>query len=254
MTVPMPDDLKIASQTAVLSGLNPRTVQALLAPATVVNLKPGNALFQQGEPATTLFIVVRGWIKLYRVTPAGDETVLHVLSKGDSFAEAVAFTGGCYPAAASAATASRVILIPAHHVMSCIREAPDIAFAMIASTSQHLHRLVQRVEQLSAQSGLQRVAEFLVALCPNLNGRCTISLPYDKSLIAGRLGLKPETLSRVFVKLRLMGVEVRASDVVVNEVAQLRSLVASDRIRSCGLLNGRHRPAEGRAQASQSLS
>ncbi len=42
---------------------------------------------------------------------------------------------------------------------------------------------------------------------------------YDKSLIAGRLGLKPESLSRVFAKLRLVGVDVRASDVVVSEIA-----------------------------------
>ena len=249
MTAPTPDDLKTASQTAVLCGLHPRTVQTLLAPATVVDLEPGDALFRQGEPAAAFFIVIEGWIKLYRITPAGDEAVLHVLTKGESFAEAVAFAGGRYPATASAATDSRVVLIPAHHVMCCIREIPDIAIAMIASTSAHLHQLVQRVEQLSAQSGLQRVAEFLAALCPNMNGSCRISLPYDKSLIAGRLGLKPESLSRVFAKLRLVGVDVRASDVVVSEVAQLRSLIASDRIKARnGMNGGRHQLGERRAQ------
>jgi CRP-like cAMP-binding protein len=240
MTAPTPDDLKTASQTAVLSGLNPRTVQILLGQAAVVDLEPGDALFRQGEAAAAFFIVIEGWIKLYRITPAGDEAVLHVLTKGESFAEAVAFAGGRYPATATAATDSRVVLIPAHHVISCIRQMPDIAIAMIASTSQHLHRLVQRVEQLSAQSGLQRVAEFLAGLCPSVHGSCTISLPYDKSLIAGRLGLKPESLSRVFAKLRLVGVDVRASDVVVSEVAQLRSLVASDRIRARSNFHDRH--------------
>jgi CRP-like cAMP-binding protein len=249
MTAPTPDDLKAASQTAVLCGLNPRTVQTLLAPASVVDLGPGDALFRQGEPAAAFFIVIEGWVKLYRITPAGDEAVLHVLTKGESFAEAVAFAGGRYPATASAVTNSRVVLIPAHHVICCIREMPDIAIAMIASTSQHLHRLVQRVEQLSAQSGLQRVAEFLAALCPNNSGSCTISLPYDKSLIAGRLGLKPESLSRVFAKLRLVGVDVRASDVIVSEVAQLRNLVASDRIKTRDGLNGKERRlGEGHSQ------
>ena len=73
MTAPTPDDLKAASQTAVLCGLNPRTVQTLLAPATVVELEPGDALFRQGEPAAAFFIVINGWVKLYRITPAGDE-------------------------------------------------------------------------------------------------------------------------------------------------------------------------------------
>ena len=240
MTAPAPDDLKAASQITVFSGLNPRTVQTLLAQATVVDLEPGHALFRQGEPAAAFFIVIEGWIKLYRITPAGDEAVLHVLTKGESFAEAVAFVGGRYPATATAAAHARVVAIPAHHVVSCIHEMPDIAIAMIASTSQQLHRLVQRVEQLSAQSALQRVAEFLASLCPRGDGSCTISLPYDKTLIAGRLGLKPESLSRAFAKLRSVGVNVRASDVVVSEVAQLRSLVASDRIRARGAPNARH--------------
>ena len=240
MTAPTPVDLKAASQMAAFSGLNPRMVQTLLAQATVIDLNPGDPLFRQGEPAAAFFIVIAGWIKLYRITPAGDEAVLHVLTKGESFAEAVAFVGGRYPATASAATAARVVVIPAHHVVCCMREMPDIAIAMIASTSQHLHRLVQRVEQLSAQSAMQRVAEFLAGLCPSVDGSCTISLPYDKALIAGRLGLKPESLSRVFAKLRLVGVDVRASDVVVSEVAQLRSLVASDRIKARGAFNGRH--------------
>jgi CRP-like cAMP-binding protein len=240
MTAPTPDDLRAASQIVVFSGLNPREVQTLLAQATVIDLEPGQSLFRQGDAAAAFFIVITGWIKLYRITPAGDEAVLHVLTKGESFAEAVAFVGGRYPATASAATDARVVMIPAHHVINCVREMPDIAIAMIASTSQHLHRLVQRVEQLSAQSGLQRVAEFLAGLCPNMDGSCTISLPYDKTLIAGRLGLKPESLSRVFAKLRSVGVDVRASDVVVSEVAQLRSLVASDRIRTRGSSNGRH--------------
>jgi CRP-like cAMP-binding protein len=240
MAAPTPDDLRAASQIAVFSGLNPREVQRLLAQATVIDLEPGQSLFRQGDAAAAFFIVITGWVKLYRITPAGDETVLHVLTKGESFAEAVAFVGGRYPATATAATDARVVVIPAHHVINCVREMPDIALAMIASTSQHLHRLVQRVEQLSAQSGLQRVAEFLAGLCPNVDGSCTISLPYDKTLIAGRLGLKPESLSRVFAKLRSVGVDVRASDVIVSEVAQLRSLVASDRIRARGSSNGRH--------------
>lgn len=249
-----PDDLRTASQTAVLGGLDSRMVQNLLAPATAIDLKPGHALFRQGEPASAFFIVVRGWIKLYRITPAGDEAILHVLTKGESLAEAIAFAGARYQATASAVTDARVVVIPALHVISCIRTMPDIAIAMIASTSQHLHQLVQRVEQLTAQSGLQRVAEFLTALCPCADGPCTISLPYDKSLIAGRLGLKPESLSRVFAKLRSVGVDVRASHVVVNEVAQLRGLIANDRITARSDINGRSDLRRSQPQGAHRLS
>jgi hypothetical protein len=126
---------------------------------------------------------------------------------------------------------------------------PDIAIAMIAATSQHLHRMAQRVEQLTAQSATQRVADFLTSLAPCTKGPCTIALPYDKSVIAGRLGLKPESLSRVFAKLRSIGVDVRASHVVVSEMSRLRGLVASDRIQSRGTCNGR--PAKACEEAAR---
>lgn len=241
MTTPAPGDLEVASRVPAFKGLKPEMLQALLREASVINLRPGHALFRQGEPALALIIVIEGWIKLYRVTPAGDEAVLNVLTKGESFAEAVTYTAARYPASACAVTRSRVVMIPAYHVISCIHEMPDIAIAMIASTSMHLHRMVQRVEQLMAQSAIQRVADFLSSLSPCTHGPCTIALPYDKSLIAGRLGLKPESLSRVFARLRSVGIDVRASEVVVNDAAQLRRLVADDRVRNRPVLNDSRR-------------
>jgi CRP-like cAMP-binding protein len=237
--VPTRGDLDIAEGIPVLSGLKPEALAVLVAQASVVNLRPGQVMLRQGEPAHAFFMIVEGWIKLYRVTPAGDEAVLNVLTTGESLTEAVTFTSGRYPATACAVTRARVVMIPADHVMNCIREMPDIALAMIASTSQHLQRMVQRVEQLTAQSATQRVADFLASLAPCSKGPCTIELPFDKSVIAGRLGLKPESLSRIFAKLRPIGVDVRASHVVVSEMAQLRGLVAGDRTRARGCANGK---------------
>lgn len=231
-------DLQIITRIAVFRGLKPETVEHVIQPATAVMMKAHDTLFRQGDPATAFFIVIDGWLKLYRITPSGEEAVIHTLTKGDSFAEAVAFTGNRYPATAEAVSETRVARIPADHIVRCIRESPDIALAMIASTSQHLHLLVQQVEQLKAQSGAQRVAEFLVSLAPVEHGSCVIALPYDKVLIAARLGLKPESLSRTFAKLRSIGVTVHASHVAVNDVARLRQLADDERSSIRGALRG----------------
>ncbi len=222
-------DIDIVKRIAVFRGLNPLMLERLVGPAVVMTLDVNDVVFRQDEPATAFFILVAGWVKLYRITVSGDEAVIHIFTKGDSFAEAVAFTGHAYPATAEAVSEARVVRIPADHVVNCIRRMPEIALAMIASTSQHLHHLVQQVEQLKAQTGVQRVAEFLVSLCEAERGTCSIALPYDKVLIAGRLGLKPESLSRAFAKLRSVGVEVRAAHVIVRDIARLRDLAMGDR-------------------------
>jgi CRP-like cAMP-binding protein len=222
-------DLQIITRVAVFRGLKPETVRHIIAPAAALMLKPHETVCRQGNPATSFFIMIDGWTKHYRINVSGEETVIHIMTRGDSFGEAAALTGGRFPATAEAVTSARVVRIPADHIVSCIREDPDIALAMIASTSQRLHHLMQQVEQLKAQSGVQRVAEFLASRATVDNGPCVITLPYDKVLIAARLGLKPESLSRAFAKLKSFGVSVHAAHVTLSDVAKLRRLAREER-------------------------
>jgi CRP-like cAMP-binding protein len=241
-SAPSADDLDVVRRIAVFRGLNPLMFDRLVASATTLSLREHEVVFRQDDPATAFFIVVEGWVKLYRMTVGGDEAIIQVFAKGDSFAEAAALTGDPYLATAEAVSDARIVRIPADYVVQCIRGMPEIALAMIASTSQHMHHLVEQVEQLKAQSGLQRVAEFLAALCPAGGGKCMIALPYDKTLIAGRLGLKPESLSRAFAKLKSVGVEVHASHVLVRDPQRLQQLACDDRGSTRELLR-RARPA-----------
>jgi len=222
-------DLQIITRIALFRGLKPETIEHIVAPATAKTLKAHSTLFQQGDPATAFFIMIDGWTKHYRINLSGEEAVIHIFTKGDSFAEAAALTGGRFPATAEAVTDARIVRIPANHIVSCIREDPNIALAMIASMSQRLRQLMQQVEQLKAQSGMQRVAQFLASLAPVDHGPCVIALPYDKVLIAARLGLKPESLSRTFAKLRCVGVTVHAAHVAVSDVAKLRRLATDEK-------------------------
>jgi CRP-like cAMP-binding protein len=238
-SAPKPDDLDIVRRINVFRGLNPRMIQQMIAPATTLLLREREVVCRQDDPATAFFIVVDGWIKLYRITVAGDEAVINVLAKGDSFAESAAFTGQPYLHTAEAVSEARVIRVPVAHVVKCIQSTPEFAQAMIAAMAQHMSHLVQQVEQLKAKLGVQRLAEFLASLCPNGEGTCTVVLPYDKTLIAGRLGLKPESLSRAFAKLRSVGVHVHAAHVEVRNPKKLREFAADDRNSARNLL---HRP------------
>jgi CRP-like cAMP-binding protein len=248
---PSLDDLAIVRRINVFRGLNPRMIEQMVAPATTLSLREHEVVCRQDDPATAFFIVVDGWIKLYRITVAGDEAVINVLAKGDSFAESAAFTGGPYLHTAEAVSDARVIRVPVAHVVKCIQSTPELAQAMIAAMAQHMNHLVQQVEQLKAKLGVQRLAEFLVSLCPNgqdgcqdgcrdaCQHACTVALPYDKTLIAGRLGLKPESLSRAFAKLRSVGVHVHAAHVEVRNPGKLRRFAADDRGSA---RNSLHRP------------
>jgi CRP-like cAMP-binding protein len=59
-------DLQIITRVPVFRGLKPETVQNIIAPATAVALRPHELMMRQDDPATAFFIVIDGWVKLYR--------------------------------------------------------------------------------------------------------------------------------------------------------------------------------------------
>ncbi|MDE2364793.1 MAG: cyclic nucleotide-binding domain-containing protein [Hyphomicrobiales bacterium] len=229
-------DLQIVSRIAAFRALKQETIAHVVQSAHAIVLRPHDVVVRQDDPATAFFIVVGGWVKLYRNSAAGDEALVEMITAGASFAEASAFTSNRYLVTAEAVTDARVARIPADHVVRCIRETPDIAVSMIASISEHLHYLVRQVEHLKGQTGLQRVAEFLGSLATHERGKCSFALPYDKALIARQLGLMPESLSRAFARLRAVGVAVNASTVTIEDIARLRQLASDERANARGAL------------------
>ncbi len=194
-----------------------------------MSLGPHETVCRQGDLVTAFFIVIEGCIKIYRLALSGQEAVIRVARRGESFAEAAAFTGSSYLASAETVGEARVARIPADHVVRCIQQNPLVALAIIASAFRRIHELLQQIEQLKSQSGVQRVAEFLVSLSPVDHGPSDIALPYGKELIARRLGLRPESLSRAFAKLKSVGVAVHESHVKVSDIATLHRLASDDR-------------------------
>ena len=220
---------EIAREALILKSLPQDLAQELLGNASSRAYARGETIFLQGEPAEQVFIVLEGWVKLFRLTPNGTEAVVGVFTQGHSFAEAAVFSGVPYPVAAEAVTDCQLLAIPARTILSRMRARPELCLSVLASSFKHLHGLVSQIEQLKAHTGAQRLAEFLVDLCPVETGACTITLPYDKSLIAGRLGMKPESLSRAFGRLREQGVSVSHNQAAIRDVESLRDYVEEDR-------------------------
>lgn len=224
----LPEYRRLARASILFSNVPDDVADSLLTSAFVRHCNRGATIFLQGEQATAIYIVLDGWVKLYRSTPNGAEAIVGVFTKGRSFGEAVALRNDIYPVTAEAVTDCTVLRIDAAVILRLIRERPEAAVALLSATFVHLHGLLSQVEALKARTGAQRLAEFLIDLAPCETGPCTVTLPYDKSLIAGRLGMKPESLSRAFARLRREGLSIRQSQADIADVAHLRAFVEDD--------------------------
>lgn len=219
-----PEELGVLVRIPMFSGLTPDALKELLADAWVQSFPRDAVLFIKDDPASRCYVVFDGWIKLFRTSEDGHETVIAVFTRGDLFAEAAIFDRARYPVSAATVENSRLLVIPAEPFMRRLSDNGEYAMKVLASMSRHLRSLVNQVERLTLKSSTERVAEFLLRLCPVFAGPAVIQLPLDKALIAGRLGMQPETFSRSLAKLRHVGVISRGSEVTIPDVMALRRL------------------------------
>ncbi|MEQ8739269.1 MAG: cyclic nucleotide-binding domain-containing protein, partial [Hoeflea sp.] len=81
-------------RTYLLRGVPQPIFENLIACATVKQLGKDQVLFRQGETADHFFVVLEGWVKVSRISAAGDEAVLGDFGSGEAFAEAAMLLGG----------------------------------------------------------------------------------------------------------------------------------------------------------------
>jgi len=221
-----PADWLILKSTPFFRAMPTEDALTLIGNRSPRTYEKGVTLFRQGEPASAFFVILGGWVKLYRITPDGLEVVLNVFKTGETFAEAAMFLGARYPACAETVSPVRLLRIEAAIFRARIQERPELALAMLASASRQLKSLIVQIEQIKVRSAPQRIAEFIIGLAPkNEGGRTALEFPFEKNLLANRLGMKPESFSRALGKLRPYGVTVDKETIMIDDLGKLRHFV-----------------------------
>ena len=145
----------------------------------------GEVLFQRGDQPHGFYFVVSGQVKLAFSSPQGTEKVVEIIGPMQ------------------------------------IDQDPSFAHKLLAGMSIRLHGLIQDVETYSLRSSIQRVIGYLLQVADS-DSPCEIDLPTSKQVIASRLNLTPETLSRIFHDLSESGlISVHGKHITLHDPARL---------------------------------
>lgn len=218
-------------QLPIFSGISASRFSEILGSAALRVFFKRSTVFDQGEPVKYFFVVLSGWVKLSRMRPDGTEVVMEIFGPGESFAEGAMHMEEGYPASAHMIEDGRLLAIPTSAIREQMAEDTELALSMLSSMAARLKRFARRIERINSQSAPQRVAEFLLKFSTPLQaGECCtkVKLPYDKQLIANRLGMKPETFSRALGALKKQGVEIDGGSASIADVAALRRYVTPE--------------------------
>ena len=120
-------DEALLSRLPLFKGLEPALLRALLADSAVRRVPRHTILFVQGDAADRFYVVMEGWVKLFRTTPDGHETVTNAFTRGESFAEAASFAEGVFPVSAEVVEDARLLVVPAESFTGWLRRNPELA-------------------------------------------------------------------------------------------------------------------------------
>lgn len=217
--------LKILTQLPLFQALSAEQLDAIICDVSETRLNKGEFLFQRGDIVTGFYVVVYGQVKLSMLGIQGPEKVVEIIGPRQSLGEAVMFLDRPYPVTGQALEDCLLLRIARGAVDRLLAEDIHFARRMLAGLSMRLHSLIQDVESYSLRSSAQRVIGYLLQLCPEDAGDSeqAIHLPTAKNIIASRLNLTPETLSRVLQELARNGlIEVRGRSISISSLRRLR--------------------------------
>lgn len=216
------EDFATVCRTPLFEGLPQELLAHLLEGASVRSYEDDTLLFSAGDRADCFFVVVEGAVRLFALNEDGSESIIEIFSTGASFAEAAMFASGRFPVNAEAMAGTRLLRIDAAIFMRRLAEDKASAFKMLASIGRWQLRLMGELYHLKAQTPAQRLAWYILQLTDVTAGSVTVRLPYRKSLIASRIGIAPESLSRAMARLVELGVKSRGDEVAIDDVKKLR--------------------------------
>lgn len=237
-------ELNTIKGAGIFSSLDQDSFNRIVESISIKELSRCETIFYQDDEADFFYVVLEGWVKLYQLSLSGEEAIVSVIKPQQSFAESAIFGDTRYQVTAEAVSSAVIACIPTSGLIGLIREKPEIGLSLLTTMSEHQHDLYRQVVRLKSHTGAQRVGHFLLDLCGGDTGAMTIILPHDKSLIAGCLGMKPESLSRAFQRLKSYGVSVAHNTAKIDCVDRLFSFVSEDR---AVVLQRHHRQFERRA-------
>lgn len=211
------------------SGFEEDNIKYLLSKTNCKTYNKNKMLLLHGETSKYLYVVVDGWVKLFQETPEGKESVMGLYARGDTFGRRACLSEGeRYPYNAQIVEDSIILEIPTTEIRNLLKSNNGLAFSMLASMSKHIGKLELQLEHQRVMSASERVGCFLIKLAMGQQeGKVSVNLPNNKTLLASSLGMQRETFSRTLSGLKNAGTHVNGSTVTVDDIEELRNYACS---------------------------
>jgi CRP/FNR family transcriptional regulator len=164
-----------------------------------IELRDGESLFAQGDPALSVFTVTAGMLKSYAILPDGRRQITGFHVAGDFVGTSVDEE---HQFAAEAVGECRVCAFPVRRFESFVEDHQALEREVYIAAARELADAKRQMVLLGRKTAIERIASFFLSLSERGTRADVIDLPMGRSDIADYLGLTKETVSRVLSDLK----------------------------------------------------
>ena len=204
------NNIEILKSTFPFETFSNKQLEIISSFTSVKKVRKNELIFSDGQIASSFFAIISGRLKIYKLSPDGQEHTLEIHGKGELVAEAAIFDKETYPAYCQAMEDSMLLRVPKIEFIDFIKKNPEASIQIMHSYSKRMRRLVKMLEELSMQDIKTRLARYLLENADITGETEIVSLTISKKELSSFLGTIPETLSRTlhfFKQEKIISVE-----------------------------------------------
>ena len=196
---------------------------AVLQAAYLQVFPPEVKLLTEGDAADFLHVVVDGCVELF-AEANGRETTLALARPVSTFILAAVLKDAVYLMSARTIEKSRILMIPSRDIRDAFERDAAFARSLVNELASAFRSAIKEQKNQKLRSGIERLANFILALHREQGGSGSLILPCGKKTLASLLGMAPENLSRAFGTLKPYGVNVVGAEIRLSKLRELEQL------------------------------
>jgi len=231
MNVPdaSPPNIQTLRKCNIFQRLTPADLHAICNLAGYRRIKPGGFFFHQDDPATTLFLLMRGQLKMTQIGPEGHQVLVRFVNAGEGFGAIAAMSGMTYPLSAQAVEECVAVLWDELTLKQILSTYPIITHNILQLVASYFKQLQERYRELATERVERRVARALLRLAQQAGRPVERGVLIDLSLsrqdLAEMTGTTLYTVSRILSGWEREGlVDIGRGRVMIRHSAGLETI------------------------------
>lgn len=209
-------------------------LEAFISQSRARHVKKNEYFFSEGDPAECFYLLLDGYIRVVRISPAGEQVIVRYIASNELFGIAHAIGRDTYPANAIATVDCVALAWPMSLWNKTVQKHPSFAQVANSTVGSRLMDVQERVIELATEQVEHRVAMALMNLVKQTGKEVEegilIDIPLTRQDVSDMTGTTLHTVSRLLSGWEQSGlVKSSRKRVIVTNKEKLLALTTNGR-------------------------